>query len=41
MLYAGEAYKFIIIPFWTASECLMERAYDETPNLDPPEISVA
>jgi hypothetical protein len=29
MRYACEAYRFGIIIFWTASECLRERAYDE------------
>jgi hypothetical protein len=41
MCYACEACRFRIVPFWTASECLRERAYDVTPDLDPVEISVA
>jgi hypothetical protein len=32
--YACEACRFGIIPFWIASECPRERAYDVTPDLD-------
>jgi hypothetical protein len=41
MCYACEACKFGIVPFWTASECPRERAYDETPGSDPIKISGA
>jgi hypothetical protein len=39
MRYACEMCRFRIVPFWTASECPRERAYDVTPNLDPVEMS--
>jgi hypothetical protein len=38
MRYECEAYRFGIVPFWTASECPRERAYDETSSLDLVEI---
>jgi hypothetical protein len=38
---ACEACRFRIIPFWTASECPKEHAYDETPDLDLVEILAA
>jgi hypothetical protein len=41
MRYACEACRIKIVPFWTASECPRERAYDETPGSDPVEISAA
>jgi hypothetical protein len=35
------ACRFGIVPFWTASECLRERAYNKTPGSDPVKILVA
>jgi hypothetical protein len=32
MRYACEACRFRIVPFWTASKCPRERAYDEMPD---------
>jgi hypothetical protein len=39
MRYAYETSRFRIVPFWTVSECPREHAYDETPGLNPVEIS--
>jgi hypothetical protein len=41
MHYACEACRFRIGPFWTASECPRERAYDKMPDSNLVEISVA
>jgi hypothetical protein len=41
MRYACEACRFRIVPFWTASECPRERAYDETSGSDLIEILAA
>jgi hypothetical protein len=41
MRYACEVCRFRIVPFWTTSECLRERAYDETPGSDPVKILAA
>jgi hypothetical protein len=41
MLYACEACRFEIVPFWIALECPRERSYDETLGLDPDKISAA
>jgi hypothetical protein len=41
MGYACEACRLGIVPFWTASECPRERAYDEMPGSDLVKILVA
>jgi hypothetical protein len=41
MRYACEVCRFGIVPFWTASECPREHAYDEMPDSDSVKISAA
>jgi hypothetical protein len=41
MRYACETCRFGIIPFWIASECPRERAYDEMPSSDLVKILAA
>jgi hypothetical protein len=41
MCYACEACRFGIVPFSIASECLRERAYDETADSDSFKILAA
>jgi hypothetical protein len=36
-----QACRFGIVSFWSASECPRERGCDETPGLDPVEISAS